>query len=57
VLSGDVPSPAKLPHGCHFHSRCPIAQPMCRDKAPEMRHVGNEHAVACHFAKPNPIPL
>jgi oligopeptide transport system ATP-binding protein len=57
VLSGDVPSPAKLPSGCHFHTRCPIAQAICSVQAPDMRQVDTEHRVACHFARPNPIPL
>jgi oligopeptide/dipeptide ABC transporter ATP-binding protein len=57
VLSGDVPNPAKLPSGCHFHPRCPIAQPICRIQAPDMREIGTEHSVACHFARGNPIPI
>ncbi|MGC4033808.1 MAG: ABC transporter ATP-binding protein [Tepidisphaeraceae bacterium] len=26
VLTGEVPSPAKPPTGCHFHPRCPLTR-------------------------------
>ncbi|MEI7710139.1 MAG: dipeptide ABC transporter ATP-binding protein [Rhodospirillales bacterium] len=57
VLTGDVPSPASVPGGCHFHPRCPLAQPVCRDTVPALRDVGGGHRAACHFAKPFPIPI
>ena len=57
VLSGDVPSPMAVPPGCAFSSRCPIAQEICRRSRPPLAQVGTGHAVACHFAAPNPIPL
>jgi oligopeptide transport system ATP-binding protein len=56
ILSGDVPSPVNVPAGCHFHPRCPIAQPLCRTNAPPLREVAPGRLAACHFAAPDPIP-
>jgi oligopeptide/dipeptide ABC transporter ATP-binding protein len=49
-LAGEIPSPANPPRGCHFHTRCPIAQDHCRIEAPELRAVGDRHLSACHFS-------
>jgi len=57
VLQGDVPSPANVPGGCHFHPRCPIAQPVCRETVPPLREVGHGRSAACHFAAPLPISI
>jgi len=49
VLEGDVPSPMKPPSGCHFHTRCPIAQARCKVESPVLRDVGGGQKVSCHF--------
>lgn len=55
ILSGDVPSPARIPSGCSFHTRCPLVQDICRRERPMLHDVAPTHAVACHFARPHPI--
>jgi oligopeptide/dipeptide ABC transporter ATP-binding protein len=52
VLRGDPPSPERLPSGCHFHPRCPIARELCRDTAPLLRPIEQDREAECHFAAP-----
>ncbi|MFD1360747.1 ABC transporter ATP-binding protein [Lentibacillus salinarum] len=52
ILTGDLPSPANPPTGCKFHTRCPIAEDICRTEVPRYRQVSeNGQIAACHFAK------
>ena len=50
ILSGDVPSPANPPNGCHFHPRCPYAQRICSEEEPPVIERPDGRRVACHFA-------
>ena len=50
-LQGDVPNPIKPPKGCHFHTRCSIAQKgLCDVQSPVLKPAGADgHMVACHL--------
>ena len=50
-LQGDVPSPANPPSGCYFHPRCRYAKEICHVERPPLTDIGDEHYVACHFAR------
>ncbi|HSR30862.1 MAG TPA: oligopeptide/dipeptide ABC transporter ATP-binding protein [Anaerolineae bacterium] len=49
-LEGEPPDPGNPPPGCKFHPRCPVAQQICAQEAPELKEWLPEHSVACHFA-------
>lgn len=49
VLSGDLPSPANPPAGCHFQTRCPQAMDHCRTEAPPRTVTPEGSTVFCHL--------
>lgn len=48
TIEGSPPSLIDLPVGCRFAARCPAAQDLCRERAPE-RGGNDEHWFRCHF--------
>ena len=47
ILSGDVPSPLKIPSGCPFRTRCPKATKECAQALPVLEDHGGGHQVRC----------
>ncbi|MBP1849248.1 ABC transporter ATP-binding protein [Rhizobium halophytocola] len=50
MLSGELPSPANIPSGCAFHTRCPMATEICSNIRPELTPRPDGALVACHHA-------
>jgi peptide/nickel transport system ATP-binding protein len=49
ALTGDLPNAIERPPGCHFHPRCPLAMPVCREEDPQPRALPGGRTVACHL--------
>lgn len=50
-ISGEIPSPANIPSGCRFHTRCPYAEASCsNEEEPSLIDIGSGHFHACRLA-------
>ena len=54
VAGGDVPSPANIPPGCRFYTRCAFVIDRCRTEDPALHPVESDHLSACHRAEELP---
>ena len=56
ALQGDPPDPTRIPRGCAFHPRCPVATEHCSVARPELTggtltpNGASAHVAACHYA-------
>lgn len=55
IITGEIPSPLNPPSGCHFHPRCPFAEPICTEVEPQLQSQANGHEVACHLYVEAPV--
>ena len=49
IVTGEVPSALRPPPGCRFHTRCPAAMPVCKERDPQLTDLGQGRALACHL--------
>jgi len=54
ILTGEMPSPSAPPPGCRFHTRCPEAMEICREKVPQETKLGMRQ-VWCHLYGGHPM--
>jgi oligopeptide transport system ATP-binding protein len=52
AVKGDPPSPLRIPTGCRFRTRCPLAEDICEREDPALTSSTTDpaHSAACHFA-------
>ncbi len=53
AITGDPPNPINPPSGCRFHTRCPVAQAVCAQRAPTLGSLHSQHPVACLMYEPS----
>lgn len=50
ILRGQIPSAISPPTGCKFHTRCFMAQEICKTQAPKLEKTACGTLARCHFA-------
>ena len=56
ALGGELPNAIDRPPGCHFHPRCPMVMPRCREEEPVLTVLPGGRTVACHLHGPAAPP-
>jgi oligopeptide/dipeptide ABC transporter ATP-binding protein len=51
ILVGETPDAARVPSGCRFHPRCPLAFDRCKTEEPPLFDVGGSQSAACWLAE------
>ncbi|MFH8220277.1 ABC transporter ATP-binding protein [Streptomyces sp. NPDC018057] len=49
AIKGLPPNLTRIPAGCAFHPRCPMARDVCRTDVPPLHEVDVRRGSACHF--------
>lgn len=52
VIRGTVPNPFRMPAGCRFQPRCPLAFEPCRNFDPPLRAIDPDRRAACWLQYP-----
>jgi peptide/nickel transport system ATP-binding protein len=56
ILAGETPDPSRIPSGCRFHPRCPVAFETCPRVDPALYDLGGGHQAACLLLDPEYRP-
>ena len=56
ILKGETPDAVRIPTGCRFHPRCPLAFDRCTVEEPPLIDVGGGQSAACWLAEPGVAP-
>jgi oligopeptide transport system ATP-binding protein len=51
AIKGLPPNLTRIPSGCAFNPRCPMATDLCRTEVPVLHRVGAGRGSACHYWK------
>ncbi len=56
ILGGETPDPSRIPSGCRFHPRCPLAFDRCPTVDPPLFEINETHQAACLLHDPAAPP-